>query len=129
MRSTVVGIVAAVIVLALAGAAYYYWTGGRAGEAQAILGQVVAKERRQAGTEAGDAPLQQGMRILAGQSQQQDMYHFLVLETTDGDRVDLEVSADFYQQVRVGDTVQRATPEAAPIIVSQAEEDEPWVQP
>ncbi|HOZ45948.1 MAG TPA: hypothetical protein PLO37_13425 [Candidatus Hydrogenedentes bacterium] len=117
MRSTMVGTVAALIVLAFAGAAYYYWHGG--GESpsdETVTGVVVAKDQRQAGTEAGGKTLEQGMRLLTGESLTKDMFYYVQVKTPEGAVSELEVSRDFYAKVKVGDTIHRARAAADPVI-------------
>lgn len=118
MRSSTTGVLLAVIALAFAGAAYYYWFGG--GEDGPVVGVVVDKVQRQAGTESGGRTLDQGLRVLTGESFRQDVYHFLIVRTAENALVEMSVAQDIYNQVEIGDTVQRTSPDAAPTIVQQA---------
>lgn len=119
MRSNVTGVVLAVIALAFAGAAYYYWTGGGKSDAP-VTGVVVDKVTRQAGTEAGDDQLAQGMRLLTGESLQKPVFYYVVIETGDGEEIDIEVPPDLFETVQVGDRIRRADPEAVPVLVKRA---------
>jgi len=119
MRSNAMGVVLAVIALALAGAAYYYWTGGGKSE-EAVTGFVVDKVAREAGTEAGDRTLDQGLRALTGKSLEKDVFYFIVVETDDGREVEMEVPEDFYKDTQIGDKVRRDAPDAVPVLLEPA---------
>ncbi len=118
MRSTTMGVLLAVIALAFAGAAYYYWT-SRGGEGP-VTGVVVDKIQRQAGTESGGRTLDQGLRVLTGESFRQDVYHFLIVRTAENTLVEMSVAQNLYNQVEIGDTVQRTSPDVPPVLVRQA---------
>ena len=120
MRSNLVAVMMALIVVAFAGAAYYYWHGG-GGSAQLVVGVVVDKSERVAGTEAGDKPLQQGLRVLTGESLAQEVFYVILVRTEADDEVEMQVPRDFFMSVQVGDTVSRASANAAPTLVKRSQ--------
>ena len=119
MRSNPAPIIAAAILIFFAGAAYYYWQGGGKSEA-VVTGVVIEKSRRAAGSEADGKPLQQGLRVLSGQSTAQEVFYFFRLKTAPGDEIEIEVTEDDFAKIREGDTVQQVTPGTAPAIVKRA---------
>jgi len=116
MRSNLVPVMMVLIVVAFVGAALYYWFGGGK-SAQAVTGVVTDKMARAAGTEAGDKPLAQGLRVLTGQSLQRDVFYFIRVRTDKGDEVDIEVPRSFFQKVEVGDTIRQSSPDSTPTII------------
>jgi len=120
MRSNMVPIVAAVIAIAFAGAAFYYWQGG--GESPGpVTGVIIDMYQRQAGTEAGGKPLSQGLNVLTGRSLEKTMFNFVLVRTNAGEEVEIEVPEDLFATFVVGDTIQQASPDARPALVQQAE--------
>lgn len=119
MRSNLVAVIMALIVVAFAGAAYYYWHGGGR-SAKPVVGVVVDKSERVAGTEAGGKPLQQGLRVLTGESAEQEVFYVVRVRTEKGEEVEMQVPRDFFTGVQVGDTVSRASPDASPTIVKRS---------
>ena len=117
MRSNIVPVVMALIVIVFAVAAYYYWHGGDSKSEPPIEGVVLDKFQRAAGTEAGDKPLAQGLQVLTGQSLRQDMFYFIRVLTTTGREVDMEVPADLYRKAELGDKITRASRDSIPVIV------------
>ncbi len=117
MPKIALGIVMAGIAIAFAGAAVFYFMGGGEEPGQAVYGVVVDKFQRQAGTEAGDKPLEQGLNVLTRKSFKQESYFFLLVESKGGKETEVVVPKAFYEEVLVGDTIQQATPEDTPIIV------------
>lgn len=116
MRSNLVPVMIVLIVVAFCAAAYYYWHGGGKTE-RVITGLVIGKFERPAGTEAGDKPLVQGMRILTGESLRQDVFYFIRVRTDMGAEVDMEVSPTFHQKVEIGDRVRRESSDSVPNII------------
>jgi len=84
----------------------------------------VEKVQREPGTESGGRTLDQGLRVLTGDSFQQDMYYFLVVETDSGGTIEMAVPREVFAQVAVGDRVQRSSPNAVPVVIERA--PEPW---
>jgi hypothetical protein len=117
MESKPVAVLMALIVLIAAGAVVYYWMRGQ--EEVPVSGVVVEKFQREAGTEAGDQPIAQGLRVLTGDSTQQEMFYFLRVRTAGGELVEMEVPQGFFMQVKIGDTVQRISAESAPTIAQR----------
>jgi hypothetical protein len=111
--SSLVPVMAILIILAFVGLAYYYWHGG--GQSQrAVTGVVVDKYERAAGTEAGGRALQQGMRTITGQTYQQETFYIIRVRTGQGKEVEMEVSRDFYTGIEIGDKVRRDKPDSEP---------------
>lgn len=117
MRSNIVSIIMALIVVVFAGSAYYYWHGG-ARSAQAITGVVTDKFQREAGTEAGGRVLDQGLRTLTGRSLEHDVFYFIRVRTDKGDEIDIEVSQEFFLRAQKGDKIRQASSDASPTVIT-----------
>ena len=116
MRGNVVPIMVVLMVVAFVGAAYYYWYG--AGKSQrAVVGMVIDKYERPAGTEAGNRSLAQGMRRITGQSFRQEMFYFVRVRTGHGDEVEMAVPQSLYMRVQLGEKVRRDSPDSEPYMV------------
>ena len=120
MESKQVAIVMALIVLVAAGAAYYYW--GQSATASPVTGVVLEKVQRDPGTEAGDKPLAQGLRVLSGESMQQEVFYVLRVKTKSGELIEMVVPKEFFAKVQQGDVVQQVSSDAVPSIVRRAAE-------
>lgn len=120
MRSPWVSIVMAAIALGFAGAAYYYWTGGGNPANKPVKGVVITKFEREPGTEAGGQTLDQGMRLLTGESLKQEVYYFVRIRTASGEELDIEVPKAVYTAAKPGDTLKRESKEAVPVLVPVA---------
>lgn len=116
MRSGLVAVIMVLIAVAFTVAAYYYWHGGsRSGSA--IAGVVIDKFQREAGTEAGEKTLEQGLNLLTGKSLTKEVFYFVRVKTEEGEEIDIEVPRDLFLKVRSGDTVRRSSPDADPTII------------
>ena len=120
MESKQVAIMMALIVLVAAGAAYYYWS--QNATASPVTGVVVEKMQRDPGTEAGDKPLAQGLRVLSGESTQQEMFYVIRVKTKSGELVEMLVPKEFFTKVQKGNSVQQISPDSVPTIVRRAAE-------
>lgn len=111
--SSLVPVMAVLIILAFVGLAYYYWHGE--GQSQrAVTGTVMDKYERSAGTEAGGRALQQGMRTITGQTYQQETFYIIRVRTAQGKEVEMEVSRPFFMGIEIGDKVRRDKPDTEP---------------
>lgn len=119
MHSNLVPVVVLVIVVILAGAAYYYWHGGGS-SGRAIEGVVIDKFEREAGTEAGDKPLEQGLNLLTGRSLQKDVFYFVRVRTEEGEEIDMEVPRDIFLIADPGDSIYRSSPDVAPTLTDRS---------
>jgi len=114
MNSNLVPIVMVLIVVAFCFAAYHYWQGGARSD-RPIAGIVIDKFERPAGTEAAGKPAVQGIRALTGQSLRQDMFYYIRVRTEMGADIDMEVPADFYQRIQIGERVRRSSRDSVPV--------------
>jgi len=111
--SSLVPVMAILIIIAFVGLAYYYWHGE--GQSQrAVTGTVMDKYERSAGTEAGGRALQQGMRTITGQTYQQDVFYILRVRTAQGKEVEIQAPRSFYMGIEIGDKVRRDKPDSEP---------------
>jgi hypothetical protein len=104
------------IIIVFAGVAYYYWHGGDT-SGRTVTGIVMDKFERAAGTEAGDKPLAQGLRVLTGQSSRHESFYFIRVRTNQGGEVVMEVTKSFYDRVQVGDNVRKTGSDTTPTII------------
>ena len=120
MRSNLVAILAAVIASAFAGSAFYYWH-GCGSSAGPVGGVIIDKYQRQAGTEAGDHVLDQGLSVLTGRSLEKEVFYFVLTRTEDGDDVEIEVPNDLFSRAVLGDTIRQVSPDARPTLIQHTD--------